>query len=90
MAQTALADAYEKNKYYTLEKLCDYIDTQHQYFKTALEAVEATRQKVDDYRRFIAKVFITDSRDPERHADVCITIEKEGIPKYSSGPRGSG
>lgn len=56
VAQTALADAYEKSKFYTLEKLCDYIDTQHQYFKTALEAVDATKQKVEDYRRYIAKV----------------------------------
>ncbi|ELR12396.1 PH domain containing protein [Acanthamoeba castellanii str. Neff] len=54
-AQTALADAFEKNKFSTLEKMCDYIDAQHHYYKSALEAVELTKQKVDDYRRYITK-----------------------------------
>jgi hypothetical protein len=36
--------------------MCDYIDAQHHYYKSALEAVEVTKQKVDDYRRYITKV----------------------------------
>ncbi len=38
--------------------MCDYIDAQHHYYKSALEAVELTKQKVDDYRRYITKVLI--------------------------------